>query len=218
MLKNFKKRIFSSILMLVIVFFLVLEGRIFFNFSLVLCLLITFYEWYKISKKKILLFFFGLLWINFSFYSTLTLRNFDQNNITNIIVIFFILLISISSDIGGYIFGKTFKGPKLTSISPNKTIIGVFGAYLLTVIVYKIYTVIIHNFYSIEIHFPFNDIFFILLFSTISQIGDLIVSYFKRLSNVKDTGNIIPGHGGLIDRIDGMIFLFPFVFIIINLI
>jgi len=119
-------------------------------------------------------------------------------------------MICVSTDIGGYIFGKIFKGPKLTKFSPNKTYAGMIGGYILSIVS----TIILTNFY-------FNDDFaiklfiFVILISTISQLGDIIISYFKRLSKIKDTGKIIPGHGGLLDRVDGMIFAFPFSYLII---
>jgi phosphatidate cytidylyltransferase len=119
-------------------------------------------------------------------------------------------MICASTDIGGYIFGKIFKGPKLTKISPKKTYSGVIGGYLLSIIFYYSF---INLQYGNEINS--NDLVFILLISTISQLGDITISYFKRLSKIKDTGKILPGHGGLLDRVDGMIFAFPFSYAII---
>jgi phosphatidate cytidylyltransferase len=124
-------------------------------------------------------------------------------------IVFFVILICVSTDIGGYVFGKIFKGPKLTKISPNKTYAGMIGGYFLSLISLTIITSLI-NYSPIPIQF----FFLTLLISTVSQIGDIIISYFKRLSKIKDTGKIIPGHGGLLDRIDGMIFAFPIVYLI----
>ena len=122
-----------------------------------------------------------------------------------------VLLICISTDIGGYIFGKILKGAKLTKISPKKTYSGVFGGYLLSIIV-------ANSFIDyVDLNFHIKEFVIVIVISTISQIGDITVSYFKRLSKIKNTGNLIPGHGGILDRIDGMIFAFPF-FYIINLI
>ena len=120
-----------------------------------------------------------------------------------------ILLVCISTDIGGYSFGKIFKGPKLTKISPNKTYAGVVGGFLSSLILIYLISIYFEFFYK----FDLKLISYILFISLISQIGDLIVSYFKRLSNTKDTGKLIPGHGGILDRIDGMIFVFPIIFI-----
>ena len=127
-----------------------------------------------------------------------------------------ILIICITTDIGGYVFGKIFKGPKLINISPNKTYSGVIGGFLLSIVVAYLISANF-NTYFLESQNFFEDLYFIFavfLVSSVSQIGDLIISFFKRLSNIKDTGNLVPGHGGLLDRIDGMIFVFPFVFTI----
>jgi len=115
---------------------------------------------------------------------------------------------------GGYIFGKILKGPKITKISPNKTYAGVLGGFLCSIIF--LYSTIYLGKYIININLIFNleNILWILFISLISQIGDLIISYFKRQSNIKDTGNLIPGHGGILDRIDGMVFVFPVIFIL----
>ena len=127
------------------------------------------------------------------------------------------LLISISTDIGGYVFGKIIKGPKLTMISPNKTYSGSVGGLILTVLILIIYSI---NFSS-EINFFYNlysnnfiyFFFIIISASLLSQIGDLMISFLKRKAKIKNTGNIIPGHGGILDRMDGMIFTFPYMYI-----
>tara|TARA_Y100000741_G_C18159689_1_gene520667 strand:+ start:153 stop:641 length:489 start_codon:yes stop_codon:yes gene_type:complete len=121
----------------------------------------------------------------------------------------FVLTICVSTDIGGYIFGKIFNGPKLTKISPNKTYAGAIGGYFLSLISLTIITSYIdYPFLSVQFFITF------ILISTTSQIGDITVSYFKRKSKIKNTGKIIPGHGGLLDRIDGMIFAFPIYYLI----
>ena len=128
----------------------------------------------------------------------------------------FILLICISTDLGGYIFGKIFKGPKLTKISPKKTFSGLIGGYLLSIVILSIYFKSSFNSFQ-EDALTFGIFIIILLISTTSQLGDITISYFKRLSKIKDTGKIIPGHGGLLDRIDGMIFAFPFSYLIFKI-
>ena len=145
-----------------------------------------------------------------SFYSAYIIRANDSDSLK---FFFYILIVCVSTDIGGYIFGKIFKGPKLIKISPNKTYSGVIGGYLMSIIVYYLF---INLYYGDEINS--NDFIFILLISTISQLGDITISYFKRLSKIKDTGKILPGHGGLLDRIDGMIFAFPAAYIIFKII
>ena len=126
-----------------------------------------------------------------------------------------IILICITSDIGGYIIGKIFKGPRLTKISPNKTYAGVFGSFLLSLIAGLIY---LNYFGKKELTDSDHLIIFlsILFISLISQIGDLVISYFKRKAKLKDTGKILPGHGGLLDRIDGLIFVFPTIYILVQ--
>ena len=119
----------------------------------------------------------------------------------------FVLLICISTDLGGYLFGKTFKGPKLTKISPQKTYSGVLGSFIVSYFCSINYFYFFNNFFSKVSLLEISII--IVLISFVSQIGDLIISYFKRISNMKDTGQLIPGHGGILDRIDGMIFAFP---------
>ncbi len=129
-----------------------------------------------------------------------------------------IILICISTDIGGYIFGKLFRGPKLTKISPNKTYAGMIGGYLLSIIVMSIFFKYLSLFNeNTSAIFDLNVFIIILIISSSSQIGDIIVSYFKRLSKIKDTGKIIPGHGGILDRIDGIIFAFPVSFLLIKI-
>ena len=125
----------------------------------------------------------------------------------------FFILICILTDIGGYLFGNLFKGPKLTKLSPNKTYAGLIGSYLLPIIILLIISINI-SIYELLSELKINLFIIVILVSTISQIGDLFVSYFKRISGKKDTGKIIPGHGGLLDRIDGMIFAFPYMFIL----
>ncbi len=211
MKKEFIKRILSSLLLIPIALFFIIKGSIFFNFFLLFFFLVTSYEWHKMSNKKPY-YFFGLFYLIFSFYTVYDLIDFDGNYKYFLLI----LLICVSTDIGGYIFGNIFKGPKLTSVSPKKTYSGMIGGYFLSIIS----TYIIFNYTHLFLNEPkFTiDIFiFILVISSISQIGDLIISYFKRLSKVKDTGKIIPGHGGLLDRIDGMIFAYPFAYIIFKL-
>ena len=188
------KRILSSIILLPLVIYFTLMGSFYLIFLITICFIVSFFEWQKMVKKinyKIL----GLIFLIFSFFS------FYDLAINNIVLI--PLLICISTDIGGYIFGNIFKGPKLTKISPNKTYAGMIGGFFFSILIISLY----FNY----IDFPLTITWFltIILISSVSQTGDIIVSYFKRLSKIKNTGNIIPGHGGLLDRIDGMIFAFP---------
>ena len=201
MSKELVKRILSSIILLPLVFYFLTSGSFLLILFIVLCLIITFYEWNKMSKNKFYK-IFGFIFLLFSFYTFYHLS-------IELFLLFYAILICISTDIGGYIFGKIFKGPKLTTISPNKTYAGMFGGYLLSLIC----LIVITNFidYSIK---TFQLILITILLSTVSQVGDIIVSYFKRQANIKNTSNLIPGHGGLLDRIDGMIFAVPALYLI----
>ena len=126
----------------------------------------------------------------------------SSNNLQEKIFLFFVIFISICSDIGGFTFGKIFKGKKLTKISPNKTYSGMYGSFILSVLLSFF---VFNEYYSLLFIFIFS-----LLISSVTQIGDLFVSYLKRRVNMKDTGSILPGHGGLLDRFDGIIFAIPF--------
>ena len=129
--------------------------------------------------------------------------------------VFFLYVISICffTDIGGYIFGKTIGGKKLSKISPNKTISGTVGSFILSIIP----LIIVLNFDYIDLKFNLTNIFFCLSISLISQLGDLFISFIKRKAKIKDTGNLLPGHGGLLDRLDGIIFAVPFSYFLIRL-
>ena len=203
------KRIISSLIIIPIALFFIIKGSFLFTFFILICFLITSYEWHNMSNKKPY-YLPGLLFLILSFYSVYVIRANDDNNLEFFL---YILIVCVSTDIGGYIFGKVFKGPKLTKISPKKTYSGVIGGYLMSIILYYLFITL--N-YGNEINS--NDFIFILLISTISQLGDITISYFKRLSKIKDTGKILPGHGGLLDRIDGMIFAFPAAYIIFKII
>ena len=208
MIKEFEKRFLSSIVLIPISIFFIIKGSVFFILFLSVLFLATSYEWLKMNKKNNLLKLFGIIFLFLSFYATLEIReNYNLNNFLLIITI------CIFTDIGGYSFGNIFKGPKLTKISPKKTYSGVFGGFLLSLIAGLIFI----NYFLIDQKIFNEDLFLllvILFISMISQIGDLIISYFKRKAKLKDTGKIIPGHGGLLDRIDGMIFVFPILYLI----
>jgi len=201
------KRILSSIIIIAIAFFFIIKGSFFLIFFLSICFFITSFEWYKMTKNKNY-FLLGLVFLILSFLSAFLLRNIFLKDFI------LVILICISTDIGGFVFGKIFKGPRLTKISPNKTYSGMIGSFFLSIISALFYT----NYYSL-IYWTDNILLItVILISSVSQIGDLTVSYFKRISKIKNTGKIIPGHGGLLDRIDGMIFAIPFAFILLKMI
>ena len=207
--RNFIKRLMSSMIILPLSILFLVKGSLFFISFLGILFFVTSYEWIKMTKKKELLKIFGILFLILSFYSAFQLReNLELN------FFLFIILISISTDIGGYIFGKFLKGPKLTKISPKKTYSGVIGSLLLPVFSGSIYIQYLPlKFETIKNEFNLTFFILILSISAISQLGDLTISYFKRLSKIKDTGKILPGHGGLLDRIDGLIFVIPIVYL-----
>ena len=203
MSNEFIKRIISSIILLPLAFYFIIQGSFLLIFFTAICFIVSCFEWHMMSKKKKFYSIYGFILLTFSFYTFYELS-------IELIDVFYVIIICSSTDIGGYAFGKIFKGPKLTKISPKKTYAGMFGGYFLSLI-------------SLSVIISFLDydtslVLFLLtiLISTVSQLGDILISYFKRLSNIKNTGKLIPGHGGLLDRIDGMIFAFP-VYYLINL-
>ena len=204
--KEFQKRVLSSVVLIPLATFFIVKGSIFFAFFLGLFFLTTSYEWIKMCEKNNLMKLLGILFLLFSFYSSFYLR---ENSGLNLF--FFIILICISTDIGGYVFGNIFKGPKLIKISPKKTYSGVVGGFLFSLIAGLTFTKIIgSNFLET---YSLNAFFVILIISLISQTGDLIISFFKRKAKLKNTGKILPGHGGLLDRVDGLIFVMPLVYL-----
>ena len=202
------KRILSSIVLIPVALFFIIKGSFLFIFFISTCFCIISYEWHMMRKKKSY-YFLGFLFLIFSFVTIYELRFANYIIGKDYMWVLLILILCVATDVGGYIFGKIFKGPKLTKLSPNKTYAGMFGGYILSLIALSF------SFQYFKLELSIEWLFFTLLVSSVSQLGDIIISYFKRLSKIKDTGKIIPGHGGLLDRVDGMIFAFPFAYIII---
>ena len=198
-MSDFIKRILSSIILLPIALYFMLMGSFYLIFLIIICFFVSSFEWNKMTKKSNYK-LSGFIFLFFSFFS------FYQLAIDSTILIPF--FICVSTDIGGYIFGKIFQGPKLTKISPNKTYAGMIGGYFLSILFISLYFDYINQNVTITLFVA------TILISSVSQIGDIIISYFKRLSKVYNTGNLIPGHGGLLDRIDGMVFAFPIYYLI----
>ena len=215
MTHEFTKRILSSLILIPTVCFFIFAGSIFFNVFLILVFILTSYEWYKLQKNN-LFFILGLIFLLLSFFSAYLLRG---STLLGLIYFLMTLLICISTDIGGYSFGKIFKGPKLTKVSPNKTFSGVIGSYFLSYLfIFLFFKYLDNKFLNlIEINF-YSLLTITFLISSISQLGDLTISFFKRKSQIKDTSKLIPGHGGLLDRIDGVIFAIPFSYILLKII
>ena len=215
-----QKRILSSIILIPVSIFFIFQGPVFFAFFLSIFFLASSYEWVKMNKKAS----FKALGIFYLFLACYLTYLFSQNFFFQFLLV---LVICIFTDLGGYIFGKIFKGPKLTKISPKKTYAGLIGSFILSIIAALIYVrfnlgqiayqeihllLLKNNFENLNLYF----LMIILFISLISQIGDLIISYFKRSAKVKDTGNLLPGHGGLLDRVDGIIFAIPASYILFD--
>jgi len=200
-MSNLTKRILTSVLLLPFSFYFLILGGNELKFFLTIILLIGVYEVFN-SFKKLSSKFYLLIILTTSLYSIYFLQR--ETFLSNFLL-WFAISISISSDIGGYIFGKTFKWKKISKISPNKTLSGVIGSYL-----FSILTLIVFNKFLSEANLNISSLYFIpgvllaIVFSTVSQLGDLSISYLKRKENIKDTGRILPGHGGIFDRIDGL--------------
>ena len=211
--KELQKRILSSIIAIPLSFFFIIKGSFLFTFFIITIFLATSYEWFMMSKNKSY-HYIGYLFLIFSFYTVYSIRNDFGDDGENLVFFLFIFLICISTDIGGYIFGKIFKGPKLIKISPKKTYSGMVGGYIFSFIIIFLLFEYSELLLNTNTKWLPKVYLHIVIISTVSQIGDIIISYFKRLSKIKDTGKIIPGHGGILDRIDGMIFAFPFAYIV----
>jgi len=195
-LNNFQKRFIISLLAFPLIYLLIYK-KFFFSFIIYIVFLTSFYEWYKINKKKNFLFILGIFFLLLAAYSTITFYFKNSHNF----FFLWVLLIIWLSDVGGYIFGRLFGGKKLIKVSPNKTWSGAFGSIVLS----QFAGVVFFFNSTLEINLKLFLIQFLL--SIIAQVGDLIMSYCKRLNKVKDSSKLLPGHGGILDRIDGLIWV-----------
>ena len=214
------KRIITSIILFLIAIFCILIHKFVFVLILIVTLFVCFNEWrdinYKYFKKKqhnnwkyFFVQFVGLVYLFIFLSTSIALRG---NNSESIAFFIIILCICIFSDIGGYVFGKVIGGKKLTKISPNKTISGSLGSFIFSILPVLLFN--LQNYTGVSFEVLSINIALCLIVSLVCQLGDLLISYFKRLNKVKDTGTILPGHGGLLDRIDGLIFAIPTVYIL----
>ena len=198
---NLQKRILTSIIILPLSIFFIVKGGKFLTFFLIFVLFAGIHELYSVFKKTKSIVFLSSILIT-SLFSIYYLRENSE------VYLYWALVVAISSDIGGYVFGKIFKWKKLTKISPKKTISGVFGSYFFSIVCWSIFLeTYYHNYLGVDVAISFRILLITIIFSTIAQIGDLTISYFKRLEKIKDTGKILPGHGGIFDRIDGLMFV-----------
>ena len=211
------KRSISSLFLMSLIFLCALINDYIFPSILFIIIILSWIEWIKVIEKirfkklyRIIHIILFLIYLLIAFVVCFNVFVIDKYFFLTI------LMICVFSDVGGYVFGKTFGGKKLTKISPKKTISGSIGSFILSYV----------GFFLIYLYF--GDLLFVKLqiealvfipffISLICQLGDLLISYFKRRAKIKNTGNLIPGHGGLLDRIDGSIFALPIGFIIISL-
>jgi phosphatidate cytidylyltransferase len=203
-MSNFKKRFIISLLAFPIIYSLLYQ-KIFSNILIVIVCLFCVYEWNKIHNKKNYIYLLGLVILLFFFLSLIKIYNLENYNLNFL----WLILIAWLTDIGGYIFGKLFGGPKLIKISPNKTWAGAFGSLILSQFAFLIF------FLNPDYKLNLNIFFFQILLSIIGQAGDILMSYIKRINNKKDASNFIPGHGGFLDRVDGLIWIFIFGYFLI---
>jgi phosphatidate cytidylyltransferase len=198
-MNNFKKRLSVSLLAFPLIYVLLYQKTLS-NLLILIVFLFCIFEWVKIFKKKNAIFFLGLIVLFVFLLSLLRIYNFEEFNL----IFLWLIILTWLSDIGGYIFGKLFGGPKLTQISPNKTWAGAIGSIILSQFAFLIF------FLNSNYKFNITIIFMQLFLSIIGQFGDILMSYVKRKNNKKDTSNFIPGHGGFLDRVDGLIWIIIF--------
>ena len=212
--KEFKNRLITSVF-LVLALYAIIMSNLFLVFFLIVFGVLSILEFSKIIQLITKLYITSLL-INISFIlyiSLFCLTFFYFSNIPHLKVLLFVLLLTcVASDIGGYVIGIFLKGPKITKISPNKTFSGALGSILFSIITfYGLFILILNNFH-------YKLIFIAILTSLANQLGDLFFSYLKRQAKVKNTGNFLPGHGGILDRLDGILLGLPVGFISLILI
>ncbi len=211
------KRIISSLLLISLFFLSALINDYIFLSIIFIVIILSWIEWINIIEKiKFRKIYKNIHIVLFIIYLLMTYVICFNVFVIDKYFFLSIFMICVFSDVGGYVFGKTFGGKKLTKISPNKTVSGSIGSFILSYIGFFL------------IYFYFNDLLFVKLetealfvipffISLVCQLGDLFISYYKRKARIKNTGNIIPGHGGLLDRVDGTIFALPIGFIVISL-
>ena len=217
-MSNLQKRILTSLIIFPLSIFFIFQGGYFLLPFLLTVFFIANFELFLVFKKKTTILFLDLILI-ISLFSVYYLRNHSETSLK--LLIWFIIL-TICSDIGGYVFGKIFKWKKLTKISPKKTLSGVLGSFTLSLLSLFLLEIILTYFFSDGIRskpitFLEPEFFFLaIILSLTAQVGDLTISYFKRLEKIKDTGKILPGHGGIFDRIDSLMFVLILGFLLYN--
>ena len=201
---NLNKRIFTSLIVFpVSMFFIIKGGNYIVSFLYAILILANFEAFSAFKRKTSIIFLDSILVV--SLLSILHLRN---DTTSSFILLLWVIILTISSDIGGYMFGKIFRWKRLTNISPNKTLSGVIGSLIFSIFSILLLGLICKILFQIDLSFflKFKYFIFAIILSLSAQLGDLMVSYFKRLDKIKDTGKILPGHGGIFDRIDSLMF------------
>jgi phosphatidate cytidylyltransferase len=225
---NLIKRIITSTILLSLLIFINFSSKYIFILSILTLSIIICFEANNLfakflitkhSKKKNLInkFNYKFLLLNvltfcyvFFIFCNLSYKIFVSENS---ILFLYIISICFFTDIGGFVIGKSVGGKKLSKISPNKTVSGTIGSFI-----FSIFPLILTlNFSYLDLEINAKNLIFCLSISFISQLGDLFVSYIKRKAKVKDTGKLLPGHGGVLDRVDGIIFAVPFSYLLLGL-
>ncbi len=211
--KNIVKRIITSSFLVSLLFSCLYYSDLSWKILVIFFSIICFYEFnnllnkiYKINTYKIIIKLLVIFYLCFFYFLLIKIKiEFGEEFIL-------ILLIScIFSDVGGYIIGNLVGGPKLTKISPNKTISGALGSILFTVVGTTLFILYLHKINN-QFNFFISSLLlylWLVLMSIYCQAGDLFVSYLKRKAKIKNTGNLLPGHGGVLDRLDGILFAVP---------
>ena len=214
MFSELKKRIITSIILITILILMYFYSYIL-VVSLIIIALISWVEFYGLItkiflKKKILRFIFKFISLMYLSLLVVTILYTISNNPDLKIIFVYSILVAIFSDIGGLIFGKFFKGKKLTKISPKKTISGSVGSFIFSFL-------LIPFFHDLLVEHEILKLFLITaLISLATQLGDLFISLIKRKAKVKNTSDLLPGHGGILDRVDGIIFAIPIGYLLLN--
>mgnify|MGYP003950965785 FL=1 len=214
-MNNLQKRILTSLILFPLsIFFIIKGGNYMVSFLYVVLILGNFELFSAFKRKSSIIFLDGMLVL--SLLSILHLRN---DTASSFVLLIWIIILTISSDIGGYVFGKIFKWKKLTKISPKKTLSGALGSLIFSLGSVFLLGFVIELTSSLDSDFFYKPRYFILaiIFSIAAQLGDLLISYFKRKEKIKDTGKLLPGHGGIFDRVDSLMPVVILAYILYNL-